>query len=334
MTSPSVSSEPAAPAPLVSVLIPAARPGRHLEMALDSVQAQTLSEFELVVTDDSGGCLRAAVEGRGDPRFHYVANPVRLGLAGNHCRALDLARGSYVAFLHDDDRWRPEHLARATAVLDREPDVGLVLVDGEDVDEDDVVLGLRPTSMAPGRQRDPLAEFVRIDALMMLPSLSVFRRTALDANARPWPDHQIADVTMYLDVASAGWGVWRIDEVLASYRVHDGQATASPSFLDARCLLWERYRFADPRYDALRRRALAEALVERAAAHLRATHGVAARKDLLAARTADPAVVDGRWHMLRALSATPALARLARGSRARFRRLLSTRRPAGLLSRR
>ncbi|MDQ8043356.1 MAG: glycosyltransferase family 2 protein [Patulibacter sp.] len=115
--------------PLVSVCMPAHRDSAFFRDALASVLAQTMADLEVVVGDDSGGDLRAAVEAAGDDRIRYIANPTQLGFARNHEATIDQARGTYVAILHDDDLHHPTYLERMTAVLEADPEVGLACCD-------------------------------------------------------------------------------------------------------------------------------------------------------------------------------------------------------------
>ena len=193
--------------PKISVCMPAHRNSEWFKQALRSALSQSLSNMEIIITDDSGGDLRDVAGSFSDPRIHYYPNSARLGFAGNHCRAIDLATGGYLAFLHDDDQWEADYLTKAAEVLDANPEVGLVLCGATEVDGKDNVLGVRPARMNPGIQPDPVASFLAPGFMMMLPSLSLFRRAALDSNTRPWPNVIAADATMFIDVARANWKI-------------------------------------------------------------------------------------------------------------------------------
>ncbi len=117
-----------ASSPRVSVVLPAWNAAATLSVALESLAAQTLADFEVLVVDD--GSVDATPEvvrahSRRDPRFRLLS-PGRVGLA----RALNLglaqARAAYVARMDADDRCLPARLARQAAFLDAHPDVGLV----------------------------------------------------------------------------------------------------------------------------------------------------------------------------------------------------------------
>ncbi|WP_157817738.1 glycosyltransferase family 2 protein [Candidatus Thiodictyon syntrophicum] len=114
--------------PLVSVAIPTYRGAAHLAAAIDSVLAQSLADFELIVIDDHSPDETAQVlAGYSDPRLICLRNPVNLGPAGNWNRCLNEARGQYFKLLPHDDVLAPQCLERQVAVLEADPDERLAL---------------------------------------------------------------------------------------------------------------------------------------------------------------------------------------------------------------
>lgn len=97
--------------PAVSVVIPTANRKELLKKALDSVLAQTFSDFEIVVVDDGEGEAKEVVDSFNDPRISYIRNEVKKGGAGSRNAGIQKARGEFVAFLDDDDMWIPEKLS-------------------------------------------------------------------------------------------------------------------------------------------------------------------------------------------------------------------------------
>jgi len=116
-------------APLVSVLVPTYNRRRFLREALASLEAQTYRRFEAVVVNDGGVSVRDIVEGLRDERFVLVERAENRGKAASLNEALRLARGAYVAYLDDDDRFYPHHLARLVAALEARPDCGAAYTD-------------------------------------------------------------------------------------------------------------------------------------------------------------------------------------------------------------
>lgn len=105
--------------PLVSVCIPTYRGAEYLAQAIDSVLAQTLTDFELVIVDDQSPDDTEAIVARyTDPRIRYLRNPVNLGPEGNWNRCLSEARGTYFKLLPHDDLLHPDCLTRQVEVLE------------------------------------------------------------------------------------------------------------------------------------------------------------------------------------------------------------------------
>jgi glycosyltransferase involved in cell wall biosynthesis len=108
-------------APLVSVVIPAHNAARTIVAALESVAAQTFTDWEIVLCDDaSTDETRAAAEGcmarLGVTRCRILAlSPSGPAEARNH--GIRDARGEFVAFLDDDDTWEPTKLARCVEAI-------------------------------------------------------------------------------------------------------------------------------------------------------------------------------------------------------------------------
>jgi hypothetical protein len=106
--------------PTVSVIIPAHNAGGYLARTLQSVTAQTLADFEIIVVDDGSTddtrqvALAAAL---GDRRIRVVGQ-AQAGVAAARNRALAEARGVYIANLDADDLWRPTFLERTVASLE------------------------------------------------------------------------------------------------------------------------------------------------------------------------------------------------------------------------
>ncbi len=119
---------------LVSVIIPLHNGERHLADALASVAAQTHLEVECIVVDDGStdGSPRVARAAAG---VRYVRQP-NAGVAAARNTGLALARGAYVAFLDQDDRFHPEKLARQVEALAGASGAGLCIVREQVVCED------------------------------------------------------------------------------------------------------------------------------------------------------------------------------------------------------
>ncbi|MBT3067042.1 glycosyltransferase family 2 protein [Rhodoferax sp. U11-2br] len=115
--------------PKISVCIPTYCGGLTIGAAIESVLAQSLTDFELIVIDDgSTDNTRAIVESYSDPRLQYFHNAKNLGPQGNWNRCLELANGEYFKLLPHDDLLHPQCLARQAAALDADHQQNIALV--------------------------------------------------------------------------------------------------------------------------------------------------------------------------------------------------------------
>lgn len=115
--------------PLISVVITTYNRARTLGRAIESVLAQTLQDFEIIVVDDaSQDDPESVVRAIGDPRIRYIRLETNRGAAGARGRGFSEARGTYVANLDSDDEWLPDKLERQIAVFDTSdlPRLGVV----------------------------------------------------------------------------------------------------------------------------------------------------------------------------------------------------------------
>ena len=115
--------------PLVSVCIPLYNSGLYIREAIESVLSQTLTDWELIITDDGSTDGSAEiVASYSDPRIHYLLNPKRLGAEGNWNRCVNEGRGIYRKLLCHDDRLYPDCLARQVAVFKQSGNESVSLV--------------------------------------------------------------------------------------------------------------------------------------------------------------------------------------------------------------
>lgn len=122
--------------PRVSVCVPTYNRSSYLRQAMDSVLKQTFGDFELLVVDNaSTDDTATVVSGYRNPRVRYHCNESNLGMVGNWNKCLELARGEFIAILHDDDLWLPRFLEHMVAALDSNPEAGFAYCPCYFVDE-------------------------------------------------------------------------------------------------------------------------------------------------------------------------------------------------------
>ncbi|MGZ5074572.1 MAG: glycosyltransferase family 2 protein [Usitatibacter sp.] len=224
-----------AAAPEVSILIPAYR-ARFFAEAFASARAQAHASFEIVVCDDSEeGAIEECVRAADDPRVRYSRNPARLGFEGNFTHCLEEARGALVKFLNDDDRLRPDCVARLAASFKDHPRVRLATSRRHVIDDAGTVRPDIPatsplafvSSVMDGVE---LGDVVLMNGLNLIgePSTVMFRRADIEREAGglfTWNGvsyHCLADLCLWLRLLAKGeafYCAWPLSE----YRMHAGQ---------------------------------------------------------------------------------------------------------------
>ncbi len=217
--------------PTVSVVMPVYNVEAYVAEAIDSVLAQTFTDFELIVVDD-GGSDRSMeiVRGYEDPRLRIVVQANR-GLAGARNSGILEARGGYIALLDSDDRWLPEKLALHVIHLDHNPEIGVSFSPSRFIDRDGRPMRLVQTPKLDGIE----AEDIFCRNPVGNGSAPVIRRAALETVAFPNPEEparvcyfdeslrQSEDIEMWLRLSVAGGVRFAgIEPALTEYRVNGG----------------------------------------------------------------------------------------------------------------
>lgn len=111
--------------PLVSIVLCLYNGEEFLAATLDSIFAQTITDFELIVVDDG------STDGSGEVLARYCDQRLRIVHQANQgaSAALDaglrIAGGSYVCFMDQDDLWMPDKLAAHVDLHEGRPDIDL-----------------------------------------------------------------------------------------------------------------------------------------------------------------------------------------------------------------
>ena len=106
---------------------------KYIAAAIESVLAQSIDDWELVLVDDGSGdgsrTIADAYAARDSERIRVYTHPggANLGTGPSRNLGMEQARGRYLAFLDADDLYHPERLERCVRVLDDHPELGVVI---------------------------------------------------------------------------------------------------------------------------------------------------------------------------------------------------------------
>ena len=114
--------------PKVSVLMPVYKtPEAYLRTAIESILAQTFTDFEFLILDDCPADDREQiVKSYADKRIKYAKNAQNMGISASRNKLIDMAQGEYLAIFDHDDISLPERLEKEAAYLDAHPKCGVV----------------------------------------------------------------------------------------------------------------------------------------------------------------------------------------------------------------
>ncbi|MER3434431.1 MAG: glycosyl transferase family 2 [Leptolyngbya sp. ERB_1_1] len=116
--------------PKISVCIPTYNRAHFLPYAINSVMAQTVSDWELIVCDDGSQDATSEVMAQYyDPRIRYIRHPQNVGKSNNMRSGFEAATGTYFIKFDDDDRLTPEFLQKTSEILDRDSTIDFVGTD-------------------------------------------------------------------------------------------------------------------------------------------------------------------------------------------------------------
>ena len=105
---------------LVSIITPTYNCGKFIGETIESVQAQTYKNWEMIIVDDkSTDYTKDVVDkySKRDHRIKYYCLEENSGAAVARTKAMELASGKYMAFLDSDDLWMPDKLDKQIAFM-------------------------------------------------------------------------------------------------------------------------------------------------------------------------------------------------------------------------
>jgi glycosyltransferase involved in cell wall biosynthesis len=111
--------------PFISVAVPLYNKERYVKRAIDSILAQTLTDFEIVVVDDGSTDGSANVVARIDDRRIRLIRQENGGEGAARNRGIREAKGDLIAMLDADDAWHPDFLQAIADLYASYPQAGI-----------------------------------------------------------------------------------------------------------------------------------------------------------------------------------------------------------------
>src|SRR5215218_8009066 len=113
--------------PQVSVILPVYNGEAYLQEAVDSILAQTFTDFELlIINDGSTDDSERIIDSYKDSRVKHLKNEQNRGLIFSLNRGVEAAKGAYIARMDADDVALPERLEKQMQYLKQNKEVGIL----------------------------------------------------------------------------------------------------------------------------------------------------------------------------------------------------------------
>lgn len=217
--------EPLPAHPLVSIVVPCYRtPEKYLRELVNSIEAQTYPDWELILSDGSGADspIAGLLDGiaAGDSRIRVLHHEARMRIAENTNAALHEAKGRWIAFSDHDDLLVPSALYECMRTLGRYPDTEMIYTD-----EDKIGPGDR--FMQPNLKPDYDPDFlhsVNYICHLLLVSRALYERTGdLDPAFDGAQDYDF--ILRCTEHTSA---IRHVPEILYHWRFFEGSTSANP----------------------------------------------------------------------------------------------------------
>lgn len=206
--------------PIVSIVLPSYNGARYIEESMDSVLRQTFPDWELIlVNDGSTDRTRDIMEAYAakDGRIRVIHNDPNQRLPRSLNIGFRQARGKYLTWTSDDNRYLPRAIEVMVQALDADPAAPMVSAEMECIDESGTVTG-----------GYPVYEDHLIWAEDLVGACFMYRREALVKVGEYDPAKvYVEDYDYWLRLRVAMGEIKRVPDLLYQYRRHGESLTAT-----------------------------------------------------------------------------------------------------------
>ena len=308
--------------PAISVIVPAWGVAHLVGEALDSLRAQSFTDWEAIVVDDGApddvaGAVAPFVAA--DPRIRFLATP-HGGLSAARNRAIVAARAPLIALLDGDDAYAPGYLRTMVAAIGGDHGLGFVTCDATFVGGTERDGRLFSASMA--QAGEPTLEAVLARRFHVLAAATIRREAIAAVGGFDETLAAAEDLDLWIRILERGWRGGYVARPLVRYRRRRNSLSAATGKLRvATRIVYER---AEGRLAGRPEQAVARAMVERMRAETGWVEGEVlilagrVREGIELLRRSDAGRQSARWRWtMRLFAVAPFLARPLLAWRAR-----------------
>ena len=200
----------------VSIVVPVYHAEKYIRETLDSVLAQTYSDWELLLVvdgreDPTIEVIEAYVQKKQETRIRLLIQEANKGAALARNRGVQEATGRYVAYLDADDLWKPGKLEKELAFM-QEQAAAFVFTGYEFADENAVGLG----KVVRVPQRLVYREALKNTTIFT--STVLFDTEKIGKELLEMPNVRSEDTALWWKLLRSGYDAYGLDENLVYYR--------------------------------------------------------------------------------------------------------------------
>jgi glycosyltransferase involved in cell wall biosynthesis len=211
--------------PAVSIVIAAYNASPYIGETLDSVLAQTFTNYEVIVVNDGSddrADLERILEAHPLPVF-YISQENK-GVSAARNAGIHVARGEFYAQLDSDDQWEPDYLAVQLRFLVEHPDIALVYPNAI-IFGDSPHTGLEYMKLCPSEGEVSFESLIGERCVVLTcvtARMSIIRSVGMfDESLR-----SCEDFDLWLRIVKSGGSISYHRQVLARYRRHKGSLSS------------------------------------------------------------------------------------------------------------
>lgn len=219
--------------PLVSIITPLYNSEKYIAETIESVLAQTYSNWEMIIVDDcskDNGARIVEEYQKKDKRIKLYWNEINKGVSYTRNRAIDLSQGKYIAFLDSDDLWKKEKLEKQIKFMEQN-NIVLSYTAYEKMNED-------------GSKRGEIRVPEKLDYKELLKNCLIGFLTAVyrkeELKEFKFINSKVEDYIFWLSILKKIDYAYGINEALAAYRVLNNSRSSNK--IDIVKFHWKIYR--------------------------------------------------------------------------------------------
>ena len=207
---------------LVSIIMPTYNCAKYISRTIDSVLNQTYKNWEMIIVDD---CSKDNTKGlveeyqKNDCRIQYYCLETNSGAAVARTKAMELAKGDYMAFLDSDDVWLPEKLEKQIGFM-KDNNYFFSCTSYEQIDEQDMPLGRHVKAIKKTSYNRLLLDCPVGNSTVMYDVRKMGKFKVPNIRKRN-------DDALWLQMLKVDPYIWGLNEVLVKYRVRTNSISSN-----------------------------------------------------------------------------------------------------------